>query len=799
METMLEGPALAPTAVGDRAGATRRWPAWRSWRYADDGGRDLRFDLLRGFAVFAMVADHVAGPSWLYALTGGNRFFVSAAEGFVFLSGIVVGIVYGGIARSHGLGAATAKLVQRAWTLYALAVWLAIGTAVLAAILDSPAAAPFAVAPARFIVEVVTLRRTFYLVDVLLLYLFALLVTPLALVALRRGWWWAVAGASWALWGAYQVDPHGWRLPWPIADNPVFGFAPWQVLFFTGLLLGYYRRWLGAAVAPRLRRLPLARWYPLPLLAGCGALVWLHATDAAAFNTLAPNGDAAAILDSWFDKSALPLPRLLASFLVFGAAWALVTHLWEPLRRLCGPFLLTLGQGALYAYAAHLVLAALVDFGAAQYWGRGAHGGFPDLAPGVNMVLQSGALGVLWVLTRHRFLQEVAKPLGRPPFVPVHRQFAGRPLWRPSDALLAVALVGMVAGSAALSQGRAGAAPAVVTITATQAPPDRAGTGDRAHAGAAPAVSTVTAPRRIAGTVTPQAPTVDQVPTAAAHRSGVGTSATAVQEVATAVAVAAGETATGRARGYLQDAQFFSPTLGRAMPYGIYLPPGYDAGTARYPVLYMLHGIGGHYSEWVAYGLPETAERLLAGGRIQPLIIVFAQGDESYFANHAGGAGERWGDYLAFDLVGHIDATYRTIPQRAARAVGGLSMGGFGALHLAFTHPGVFGAAGAHSPALRTYEEAPAFLGDRATYAAVDPLALARGLDPAGAPKVWIDVGVEDDWAARTTTLKDELRARGIRPEYRETAGGHDPDYWKKNAGIYLRYYAAALTPEPAP
>lgn len=87
-------------------GASAVAPIAHGWRYAEDGAWDSRFDLLRGFAVFAMVVDHIGGASWADGLTGGNRFFVSAAEGFVFISGMVVGIVYGGVARAHGVRAA---------------------------------------------------------------------------------------------------------------------------------------------------------------------------------------------------------------------------------------------------------------------------------------------------------------------------------------------------------------------------------------------------------------------------------------------------------------------------------------------------------------------------------------------------------------------------------------------------------------------------------------------------------------------------------------------------------------------
>jgi S-formylglutathione hydrolase FrmB len=139
----------------------------------------------------------------------------------------------------------------------------------------------------------------------------------------------------------------------------------------------------------------------------------------------------------------------------------------------------------------------------------------------------------------------------------------------------------------------------------------------------------------------------------------------------------------------------------------------------------MLHGAGGHYSEWVDYGLAETADELIREGKIGPLIVVFPQGDASYWTNHAAEDSERWGDYVLADVVGHTDATYRTLPGPRGRAIGGLSMGGVAALHLAFNHPDVFGAAGAHSPSLRIFEESAAFTTDAEQFARNDPLRLA--------------------------------------------------------------------------
>src|SRR3712207_8597744 len=122
------------------------------WRYEAEGKRDLRLDFLRGFAVFAMVVDHLGGASWLYALTGGNRFLVSAAEGFVFISGVVAGIVYGDRVRAAGWRAAVPKLLLRAWTLYVLAVWLAISTALLAALFGLPGGSTVAEADRKSVV-----------------------------------------------------------------------------------------------------------------------------------------------------------------------------------------------------------------------------------------------------------------------------------------------------------------------------------------------------------------------------------------------------------------------------------------------------------------------------------------------------------------------------------------------------------------------------------------------------------------------------------------------------------------------
>jgi len=781
-------------------------PPARGWRYVRADKRDLRLDLLRGFAVFAMVADHIGGSSWLYLLTGGNRFFVSAAEGFVFISGVIVAVVYGERARRDGLRAATGKLLNRAWTLYALAVWLTLATAFAAALFGLPRGVTLSQDPARFIIEVVTLQRTFYLVDVMLFYALAMLVAPLALWALARGRWWLLALASVGLWGAYQRWHGAFPIPWRITDNPVFNFAAWQILFFGGMLVGQVRNVAGR-LRPSRRPTSRLREAALPILAvALGGLIYLHVTNAAILGPWVPDGDAAAWLDRWFDKSALPFPRLVACAIVFAFLWTLVSRCWHPIERALGAILLPLGQGALYAYAAHLFVIIGLQVLVLQVWQRGRATDYSTLDRGLDTLLQLAGLGIVWGLTRARFLLAVTAPLGAPPLRTFVSPRFGRALPGPADSLLAILLVAalcvpfLIPGSVGSGTAFRGAG-----TTASSAPPAQSSGGGGAAgpapspSGAAPA-STVTVPRSVAGSARGSSgytgrsdqPGASAAPAASAAPQGSAQpTSTPFSPAAAAVAAPPRAAASG---GYLKDGAFYSEALGRTMPYGIYLPPTYDSDPTRhYPVAYMLHGAGGHYSEWVAYGLPESAEDLIWNGEVQPMIIVMPQGDQSYFVNHAGTDGTRWGDYIAFDLIEHIDSTYRTIPQPSSRAVGGLSMGGFGALQLAFTHPEIFGVVGAHSPALHIIEQLSDLIATADEDAEFDPLELAKTLAPAYAPKVWVDAGSQDEWADRDLLLGQTLDARGIPHQVQLSPGQHTAEYWTMHTRDYVRFYARAL------
>jgi enterochelin esterase-like enzyme len=243
----------------------------------------------------------------------------------------------------------------------------------------------------------------------------------------------------------------------------------------------------------------------------------------------------------------------------------------------------------------------------------------------------------------------------------------------------------------------------------------------------------------------------------------------------------------------VREEQFFSTALGREMTYLVYVPAEYDTADRPYAVLYLLHGVAGDSREWGDVGAPDAADRLIDSGAIEPLLIVFPYANASYYVNKVGGE-PRWSDYLVEDLVQTVDATFRTLPRASSRAVGGLSMGGDGALQLALRFPDVFGIAGAHSPSSRIlFENAPADVyGDETYFRAHNPFWLAQN-PPPNPPTVWIDVGDEDPWQWNAGAISGALAAAGVEHEFNLLPGMHDGDYWIGNLDRYLDFYDRAF------
>jgi len=135
---------------------------------------------------------------------------------------------------------------------------------------------------------------------------------------------------------------------------------------------------------------------------------------------------------------------------------------------------------------------------------------------------------------------------------------------------------------------------------------------------------------------------------------------------------------------------FPSKVLGHEVSYLIYLPPGYDKDTKRYPVIYWLHGMNGNQRGGAMMFVPHVVDANQQG-ILSPAIVVLVNGMvKSFYCDSADGQ-MPMESVIIKDLIPHIDQTYRTVASREGRIIEGYSMGGFGAAHLGFKYPELFG------------------------------------------------------------------------------------------------------------
>jgi len=275
---------------------------------------------------------------------------------------------------------------------------------------------------------------------------------------------------------------------------------------------------------------------------------------------------------------------------------------------------------------------------------------------------------------------------------------------------------------------------------------------------------------------------------------------------------------------------FEAPSIGRKTAYNVILPADYEtSGDKRYPVIYLLHGYSGNYTNWSGLGAGRAAKGL-------GVIVVMPDGGNSWYINWAeseDGQKNAWDDFIAKDLVGHVDATYRTIAAREGRAINGLSMGGFGALSVGLRHPDLFGSVGSHSGALAFAKGAGERLrsgqeprprknqlsdspneriqiegfksqAERSPKGkafakpedadASDPFKLVLAVPKDKLPHIYVDCGTEDGLITSSRDFIKILTENKIPFVYGESAGGHNGPYWTREIGTSMPIQAAILS-----
>lgn len=255
--------------------------------------------------------------------------------------------------------------------------------------------------------------------------------------------------------------------------------------------------------------------------------------------------------------------------------------------------------------------------------------------------------------------------------------------------------------------------------------------------------------------------------------------------------------------------QFESKLVGKTLPYNVLLPVDYDqpaSKTTRYPVVYLLHGLTGHYDNW--FGRSKLADYAAPYG----LIIVTPEGNDGWYTDSVSVPSEKYETYIVEELLPDVQRRYRTVESREGRAIAGLSMGGYGSLKFGVKHPQTFAFAGSMSGALdvASWKEAdvaqfqwiwktllPVFGAEgNANRSANDVLKLFRELPAekiAALPYVYLDCGTEDPLFPSNRALAEILLQRKIPHQYRQLPGKHDWPYWDTQVKEVLRLAAKRL------
>lgn len=225
----------------------------------------------------------------------------------------------------------------------------------------------------------------------------------------------------------------------------------------------------------------------------------------------------------------------------------------------------------------------------------------------------------------------------------------------------------------------------------------------------------------------------------------------------------------------------------------IYTPADYEESDARYPVLYLLHGMGGDEEAWLATGrAAEIMDNLIAAGRAEKMIVVMTNGctrhvsapgysHEGMWAPYMSGSMDGSFEALFPEIVTWIDKHYRTVASASHRAIAGLSMGGFHAMYISMSYPADFDYVGLFSAAIYRGEEGVDI------YEAMNE-SLARQFAQ-GPQLYWIGIGKDDFLYEENLQYRAQLDSCGYRYIYHESTGGHEWRNWR----CYLVEFAERL------
>jgi len=239
-----------------------------------------------------------------------------------------------------------------------------------------------------------------------------------------------------------------------------------------------------------------------------------------------------------------------------------------------------------------------------------------------------------------------------------------------------------------------------------------------------------------------------------------------------------------------------SPSISMTRRITIYTPPGYETGKQKYPVLYLLHGMGGDEEAWINLGrTSQILDNLIAQGKAKPMIVVMPNGN----VVQEGAPGESSLGFLKpsmqlpntmdgryeetfMDIINFVERNYNVITSKSGRAITGLSMGGYHSMHISRYYPDTFDYIGLFSAAIMPNDKVTSKV-----YENVDA-ALQQQMKN-GYKLYWIGIGKTDFLYKYNTEYRQKLDAMKMPYEYRESEGGHTWTNWR----VYLSEFAPKL------
>jgi len=236
---------------------------------------------------------------------------------------------------------------------------------------------------------------------------------------------------------------------------------------------------------------------------------------------------------------------------------------------------------------------------------------------------------------------------------------------------------------------------------------------------------------------------------------------------------------------------FFSESLAKSAEMKVILPDSTVKGP--YSTLYQLHGLSDDHTAWTRW---TSIERYVHG---LPLVVVMPDGGRGWYTDAV--EGFAYESHIMKDTIGFVEKFFPVRRSREARAIGGLSMGGYGAMKLALKYPKVFGSVAAHSSAFllgheepkRDWPEVTRIFGTDLAGGPNDVFALAEKLPRVFRPAIRFDCGTEDALLDQNRRFHKHLAALGIKHTYREYPGIHGWNYWDAHFPEALKFHKKHL------